>query len=200
MFPLGTVLVPRAGLPLHIFEPRYRALMMDCLQGEPEFGVVLIERGFEVGGNDERFRVGTVARIQEAAQLPDGRWVVRAVGTRRIRVDRWLADDPYPVALVDSLPEHPWRDGDEPHRSRAEAQVRRTLALAAELGQPAAPATVELSEDAVTAAWQLVALAPLGPIDQQRLLEIDQHGERLAVLAAMAEEEATVLAYRLSGA
>ena len=45
MFPLGTVLVPSAGLPLHVFEPRYRAMVHDCLAGEREFGVVLIERG-----------------------------------------------------------------------------------------------------------------------------------------------------------
>ena len=46
MFPLGTVLLPFAHLPLHIFEPRYRALVKDCLAGDGEFGVVLM-----VGGN-----------------------------------------------------------------------------------------------------------------------------------------------------
>src|ERR1700737_1153600 len=96
MFPLGSVLFPHLLLPLHIFEPRYRVLMFDCTRGEPEFGVVLIERGVEGGGSDERFRVGTVARILEAGELPDGRWVLNAVGTNRIRVDTWLPDDPYP--------------------------------------------------------------------------------------------------------
>jgi Lon protease-like protein len=200
MFPLGTVLVPSAPLPLHIFEPRYRTLMADCLQGEPEFGVVLIERGFEVGGHDERFGIGTVARIREAGQLEDGRWVLIAEGTRRVRVVEWLPDDPYPLAMVDDLAEQPWRDADQPTRQRAETQVRRTLAMLAELGQPADPATFELADDPVKAAWQLVAIAPLGPLDKQRLLELDDHGERLEALAALAEEEATVLAYRLSGA
>jgi Lon protease-like protein len=200
MFLLGTVLVPSAPLPLHIFEPRYRTLMADCLQGEPEFGVVLIERGFEVGGHDERFGIGTVARIREAGQLEDGRWVLIAEGTRRVRVVEWLPDDPYPLAMVDDLAEQPWRDADQPTRQRAETQVRRTLAMLAELGQPADPATFELADDPVKAAWQLVAMAPLGPLDKQRLLELDDHGERLEALAALAEEEATVLAYRLSGA
>jgi Lon protease-like protein len=200
MFPLGMVLVPSAALPLHIFEPRYRALMTDCLKGEPEFGVVLIERGVEVGGNDERFAVGTVARIQEAGQLPDGRWVILAIGTRRVRVAEWLPDDPYPVARVDTLPEPPWREDHLASRSQAETQVRRALALASELGQPAPPSTVDLSDDPVTAAWQLVAVAPVGPMDKQRLLGIDDHGERLTLLANLAEEAAAVLAYRLSGA
>ena len=58
MFPLGTVLFPHAPLPLHIFEPRYRALVQECIDGDGEFGVVLIERGFEVGGGDTRFGTG----------------------------------------------------------------------------------------------------------------------------------------------
>ena len=86
MFPLGTVLVPGAMLPLHVFEPRYRALVADCIAGEPEFGVVLIERGSEVGGGDARFDVGTRARIVQIAELPDGRYALSTVGLRRIRV------------------------------------------------------------------------------------------------------------------
>jgi Lon protease-like protein len=200
MFPLGSVLLPWAVLPLHIFEPRYRVLMFDCTrESEPEFGVVLIERGFEVGGQDQRFGVGTVARIVEGAELPDGRWVLRAVGTRRIRVAEWLPDDPYPVALVDDLSEPPWQDADQVQRVEAEAQVRRSLTLLTELGEPGPPATVELAEDPVVASWQLVAVAPLGSFDKQRLLETDEHGERMRMLAAMADEQATMLAYRLSG-
>lgn len=53
MFPLGTVLLPGAILPLHVFEPRYQQLVRDCLDApEHEFGVVLIDRGSEVGGGD----------------------------------------------------------------------------------------------------------------------------------------------------
>ncbi len=64
MFPLGTVLLPGQTLPLHVFEPRYRELVRVCLDGDGTFGVVLIERGSEVGGGDVRApNVGTVARI-----------------------------------------------------------------------------------------------------------------------------------------
>ena len=76
MFPLGSVLFPHAALPLHVFEPRYRALVEDCLAGEPDFGVVLIERGSEVGGGETCFGVGTVTRIVEAGQFPDGRYAL----------------------------------------------------------------------------------------------------------------------------
>src|SRR3954447_12098654 len=100
MFPLGSVLLPSVFLPLHVFEPRYRALTEHCLAGEREFGVVLIERGSEVGGGDVRSPVGTVARILEAVQFDDGRWALGVVGTRRVRVTAWLDDDPYPRAEV----------------------------------------------------------------------------------------------------
>ena len=105
MFPLGSVLFPslvaaaarvRAALP--------RPGRTHCSTASSrEFGVVLIERGSEVGGGDVRTDVGTVARIVEAAELPDGRWALAAVGVRRIRVVEWLPDDPYPRAEVERL-------------------------------------------------------------------------------------------------
>ncbi len=110
MFPLGTVLLPGGVLPLHVFEPRYRQLVIDCLNddsGDPEFGVTLIERGSEVGGGDQRSAVGVVGRMVQVDALPGGRYAVVAVGTRRFRVNAWLPDDPYPLADVDE-----WRDVD----------------------------------------------------------------------------------------
>jgi Lon protease-like protein len=200
MFPLGTVLFPHMVLPLHVFEPRYRVLMHDCTRAEgaePEFGVVLIERGREVGGADDRFGAGTLARIVEAAELPDGRWVLSTLGTRRIAVDEWLAADPYPLAMVRELEERPWSSADDTPLAEAERLVRRALALVAELGRRAVPATVALAEDPDVAAWQLVAIAPLGPLDRQGLLEAPDHGSRLDALSTLVEEEISVLAYRL---
>ena len=66
MFPLGTVLFPHALLPLRVFEPRYRLMTQRVLGADSEFGVVLIERGSEVGGGDTRFGIGTIALIVRA--------------------------------------------------------------------------------------------------------------------------------------
>lgn len=199
MFPLGTVLFPRMGLPLHVFETRYRALTRDCLDGNGEFGVVLIERGREVGGGDTRFGVGTVALIAEAAELPDGRWVMLATGTRRIRISCWLPDDPYPVALVENIADPPDEVPDAEQLELATRAVRRALALQAELGgQQGVPATVTLHEEPEVAAWQLCAVAPVGPVDQQRLLEVPDVTSRLHLLTELASAAAEMLAYRLS--
>src|SRR5262245_61599087 len=105
MFPLGTVLFPYALLPLQVFEPRYCVMLRHVLDGDGEFGAVLIERGRGVGGGDTRFDVGTLARIVQVAELPDGRYAVSPVGLHRSRVRRWLDDDPYPRAEVDALDE-----------------------------------------------------------------------------------------------
>lgn len=200
MFPLGSVLFPHILLPLHVFEERYRALVADCLRQTQEFGVVLIERGIEVGGGDVRFDVGTVARIREAVELGDGRWALLGVGTRRVRVVSWLPDDPYPLALVEDLPDVTPGAEASPALDAAEAAVRRALALAGELDEAPVPSTFELAPDAHVAVWQLAASAPLGPVDQQRLLEVDDSVERLELLAKLAADAAAVLSFRLAGA
>jgi Lon protease-like protein len=206
LFPLGTVLVPSEVLPLHIFEPRYRALMDDLTGGgdglpafESEFGVVLIERGSEVGGGEVRRQVGTFAHLLEASRLPDGRWVVAVVGTRRFRVDEWLADAPYPRAEVSELDEATtWDPADDERLAESERLVRRALALATELGEGRSPIAFELADDPRIAVWQLCALAPIGPWDRQRLLETEDLGDRLRDLAAVVDETAGVLAFRLA--
>ncbi|HEX2039929.1 MAG TPA: LON peptidase substrate-binding domain-containing protein [Acidimicrobiales bacterium] len=198
MFPLGTVLFPHAVLPLHVFEERYRTLVADCLETGHEFGVVLIERGSEVGGGDTRFPVGTVARIREATPLPDGRWILVTYGTRRIRVATWLPDDPYPVALVEDVPEPRLPDIALRAVDDAARLVRRALSLKAELGEPAPSSRFELDDDVHAAAWQLAALAPLSPVDHQRLLETDDPEQRLTLLTALAQDAGDLLAYRLS--
>jgi Lon protease-like protein len=200
MFPLGTVLFPTMPLSMHIFEPRYRVLVHDCLKAGGEFGVVLIERGHEVGGGDERFGVATVARIREAGEYPDGRWDISTTGGRRVGIVTWLPDDPYPVALVAERPDI----GDDLLTADdvvpAERAVRRALALLEELGElPRAPSNFVLPPDPRSAMWQLAVIAPLSALDQLGLLEADDARPRLRLLADLVTEASDVLAYRLSG-
>ncbi|MBV8161936.1 MAG: LON peptidase substrate-binding domain-containing protein [Acidimicrobiia bacterium] len=198
MFPLETVLFPGMVIPLHVFEPRYRALTRHCLDGDRRFGVVLIERGSEVGGGDVRVSVGTCGRIAEAAELPDGRWLLMVIGVERVGVCRWLPDDPYPQAEIELLPDAPAGAEAADNRAAVQRLLRRALALKAELGEPAGPATVELDPDPARAAYQAAALAPLATLDRQRLLEQDGPDQRLAQLVSGLAEEVRVLAQRAS--
>ncbi len=199
MFPLGSVLVPSLALPLHVFEPRYRALVQTCLAGDREFGVVLIERGSEVGGDDVRSDVGTVARITEAAELPDGRWALGAVGVRRLRVRAWLPDDPYPQADVDDWPDAEAGPECADRAAAVVARLRQALALAAEAGDAVAPATIGLSDDPVLVGHQAAAIAPIGPLDQQRLLRSATPEDRLEALDELLIDAIEVLGLRLAG-
>jgi Lon protease-like protein len=198
MFPLGTVLFPSAVLPLHVFEPRYRAMVRDCLAADREMGVVLIARGSEVGGDDVRTDVGTVARLVEAQELPDGRWALVAVGARRLRVERWMPDDPYPIAEIEDWPDPEPEPGLAARTAEVQARLRTVLALAAEAGDATAPATIELSPDPVLAGHQMSAVAPLGSLDQQALLGAATPEARLDRLAELLDEVDQVLRMRLA--
>ncbi len=202
MFPLGSPLLPGAVLPLHVFEPRYRQLVQDCLAADvPEFGVVLIERGSEVGGGDQRTNWGTVARMTQVAETADGRYAVVAVGTRRIRVNAWLPDDPYPVADVDDWPDaDPDAAGLAEQVAQVHARVRRALALAIELGDVSGDPDPPISDDPLVASYHLSALAPLGPADRHRLLGAAGPGARLALLDQMLDDVEALAQFRLRDA
>jgi Lon protease-like protein len=199
MFPLGSVLLPGTLISLHVFEPRYRALARHCMAGDRRLGVVLIERGSEVGGGDVRFDVGTRATIADAVELDDGRWVMVLAGEDRVRVQQWLPDDPFPRAEVLPCADRPAAPGASARRDDLERVLRRVLAMKAELGEAADGATVDLSEDPAVATWQAVGLAPLGPLDAQRVLGTDGVAERLGMVLSLLEEEAAVLAQRVAG-
>lgn len=178
MFPLGTVLFPGARLPLHVFEERYQVMMAEVLSQEPRaFGVVLIERGSEVGGGDARSDVGTTAVVEHVERADDGRYGLVVRGTNRFTVTQWLVDDPYPQAMVDWVVDEP----DTVASETAVAAVRRLEALFSELGARAQPAPADDSP------WGLCARLPVNPLDRQRLLACDDVAARLALVTELAE-------------
>ena len=182
MFPLGTVLLPTAVLPLHVFEPRYRALARRCVDGDEPFGVTLIERGNEVGGGDVRTDVGCLARIVQHQELPDGRWGLACLGTDRIRVTEWLPDDPYPRAVVTKWPD-PEPEADlGPTVIAMELLLREILTMGAAAGWTVPPADIELSDDPVVFGYQVTALSPMGPFDRYRSLAASSPAARLTLL------------------
>ncbi|WP_373877446.1 LON peptidase substrate-binding domain-containing protein [Herbiconiux flava] len=178
MFPLGSVLFPFMPIPLRVFEPRYLTMVGRLLdEDEPgfEFGVVLIERGPEAGGGDERASVGTMARLVSVAAGADGLLIV-GLGTRRFTVERWIDEDPYPRAELSMLPDLEWSEELAALRAEAEAVVRRAIARVTESESGSESGSqseddIELSEDPGTAVWQLAAIAPLGEYDRYTLVK-----------------------------
>lgn len=180
MFPLGSVLFPGMPLPLRVFEPRYVAMLAAVLeQSEPEFGVVLIERGSEVGGGDVRFTVGTVARIVTVDQTDDA-IVLLATGAGRFEVARWLDDAPFPRAEVRDLAPLDLVGSTPAELDAAEATVRATIARVSEFLELPWPADVELSADPTERTWQVAGIAPLNSLDQYGLLRSTSASELLS--------------------
>lgn len=99
LFPLSIVLFPGMALPLHIFEPRYRDMMADCLADQAPFGVVLTVAE-SAPGQEAPAKVGTLARIADYEHLPDGRYNLLALGTRRFQVLETRHERPYLTGLV----------------------------------------------------------------------------------------------------
>lgn len=178
MFPLSSVLFPAMPLNLRIFEERYLKLLGDLLGEEtPEFGVVLIERGQEVGGGEKRMSVGTIASVDEIGTT-DQFYGLQSVGSKRFRVNAWLPDDPYPIADIDFLPDLIWDDNLMPARVHLETKVRRLLAFASEFGDLQYGSDVQFSDDPMEACWQLAGVLPIGELDQLDLLK-SQSAEEL---------------------
>jgi len=171
MFPLGSVLFPGMPLALRVFEERYLKMMGAILEEDtPQFGVVLIERGHEVGGGEKRFDVGTLAEVLEIA-APDGPLAVVARGTKRFRVANWLDDDPYPRAEVELLDSLASDSDTDDFLHETEQVVRNTLRYLESLTDDMPwSADIDLSSDDEERLWQLAGISPLGPLDHQDFL------------------------------
>lgn len=198
MFPLGTVLLPGMALPLRVFEPRYVTMMSRVLDADPPaFGVALIERGSEVGGGDVRTDVACVARVHSAEVGADGHVMLLVVGTHRIRVLRWLPDDPYPVAVVTDWPdESPGRDEAAPDLDLLTVETLVVAESAARLGGGTLPGDLRFSDDPAARVFQLATIAPLGPLDRLRVLAAASLAERVAVLGDAVHEQRILLEAR----
>ncbi len=197
LFPLRSVLFPSMVLPLHIFEPRYRALIERVMDGDGLFGVVLIERGSEVGGDDHRSDFGTMTKVIEAEQLSDGRWAVITVGVERFKVTNWLPDDPYPVAETTPWPDESATDDlSEPYEQLV-GKFRRCMALAAESGVNVGPLP-ETFENVELGSMQMSALAPLAAHDKQQLLGASGSATRIAMLDTMLTDALELIEFRLT--
>ena len=206
MFPLQSALLPDEDLPMQIFEPRYTALIRDCMRDDdPRFGVVLISHGREVGGGDARCDVGTVARITDCVDLAgSGRFVLRCRTGERIRVCDWLPDDPYPRAMVQAWPDEP---GEPVIAGQLEELEDRVMALferiaaARDFSLPERDVLLGNAADTVDPGARLYALAarvPIGAADRYSVLAAPSAAERLAALSEAVDSVAAVIEFQLS--
>ncbi|WP_448221577.1 LON peptidase substrate-binding domain-containing protein [Gordonia iterans] len=202
MFPLEHPLLPGEPLTLNVFEPRYRSLVADVLAGDGRFGVVLISRGSEVGGGDERCDVGTVAQLIGHRVLVNDQIQLACRGTDRLRVTAWLEDSPYPRADVELWPDDPigrdeWALARIPFTSvLAEAQALYDE-VSARSGRP--PVTLGAPDDLPPTEYtfRTAATLPLGAADRYAILSAHGARERLDAMIRAVDDVLPILRDRL---
>ncbi len=182
MFPLGMVVFPYQRVGLCVFEPRYHRLLAD-VTGQRSFGTCLIERGSEVGGNDERTSVATVVDVLGSHGLSNGQTLIVVEGVGCVEVERWLEDDPYPRARV---AERCCDDVavDSALLASTESAVRALRALQSEIvADQCLQRNVPMDDDPSIRTWQLCALTPMSVLDQFKVLSLSDPNARLKLIA-----------------
>jgi len=182
LFPLNTVLFPGAVLNLHIFEPRYKQMVSECLEGGEAFGVCLIRDGDEAGDSDVMpYEVGTTAEIGDVTQLENGRYYISTVGRRRFRVERVIAREPFLMVDVSYLPEDEIDDAVAVETLAREIRevFNDYLRLLVEFS--GMHADVEFPDDPVDASFLIGDALQVADSMKQRLLELSSTEQRLTV-------------------
>jgi Lon protease-like protein len=180
LFPLRLVLLPRAYLPLHIFEERYKEMIGDCLQNQWEFGVLLVrESSVE--------NIGCTASIAEVVRrYPDGRMDILVQGRRRFEVSSLNQEKSY----LRGKPEFFDDDEAEPPAEELRQQARERYARLVELVESDEPPSKEppsaLTDEQLS--FQIMAELPAELDWKQNLLELRSERERLVRVSAYLQQ------------
>ncbi len=196
LFPLSLVLFPGATIPLHIFEPRYREMLADCMEGERRFGLIFLPDGvaeLELPPG----HVGCVAHIEQVKRFADGRANILVTGESRFALEHFRETD-HPYHVADLLPVE---DVAEPADALAaparvlQASFERVARAARELTDDRAPIP-DVGEDPSMLAFRVASLIDLDRTTRQRILASRSASERLHELEAILSSAAPSLEQR----
>ena len=179
LFPLpGVALFPDLPLPLHIFEPRYKAMVKDALSGDRLIGIVQV-RPNQDGVPPPVFSIGCAGRIEAVSQLGDGRSNIVLRGVCRFAIEKEVEDSeaPYRVArvhpLIESILDEEALTDSLAHVLNEIGQIDEGMSLLARTDE--APKALVIN--------MLAQLLPLGDLERQSLIEAPSVDERAQLLA-----------------
>ena len=179
LFPLHVVLFPDMPLPLHIFEPRYREMILRCREKKSPFGITLIQSGADIGAEAVPRQVGTLARIAQYEEMADGRMNILVFGESRFRITKTFHDKPYLSAAIELIGE------EEADLARIESDFHAVAALFrtyleslfAMTGRTLS--TLQLPQDPEYLSYAVASVLQVPPQEKQSLLEITDTSHRL---------------------
>jgi ATP-dependent Lon protease len=182
LFPLPIVLVPTERVPLHIFEPRYRELVGECIERGDEFGILLHQ------APGAMMRIGTRAAVSEVLRmLPDGRMHIAVEGGERFRLVEMHDDRSFLTGTVETVVD----DDDPPD----ENDVDRVLAFFGQLQETVGSTREPPRRDAPMLDFEIVARVDFGATEKQELLELSSPRTRYGRLVELLERALEVLTY-----
>lgn len=169
MFPLGTPCLPGEFLPLRVFESRYMVMLEHLLAvSEPQFGVVMIDRGSEVGGGEVRRSVGSRVSLVRVEPQDSGHFAVLGIASERIRVVEWLEDAPYPQAIVET-----W------HEKSADWNVDPSMFPRLNVLSESSSLAHVPSDQRI---YAIAAAIGTGSLDRQKILEAHEPFDRMKIM------------------
>jgi len=171
LFPIGIVALPTELVPLHIFEPRYKTMIGECLERESEFGIVWL--------SDEGLRpIGCACEISEVVdRTEDGRMNILTRGTRPFRIVERQSELPYPAGEVEFLDEKP----EEPDQ----AALEEARDIYADLVEQATDERPDQERLAAMGAYEMAATVDFGLEAKQGLLDLRSENARLRLVTRL---------------
>jgi len=183
LFPLDTVLFPYAPMQLHVFEPRYRELMRECMNNDRPFGIVLVRSGSDSAGSAEPYMVGTAVRIVQVHTYEDGRLDVQVQGERRFRIRRIDDSKPYLVGMVEPVVELEVEETDQAQTVINQARQSFQNYVEVLFSKHELNVQVRFPSDPVALSFTIANFLTIENIEKQRLLELTDTVERLQGLS-----------------
>ena len=183
IFPLPLVLFPGASQLLHIFEPRYREMLADCMKGDQRFGISWVDPQGKEDPAPDPGSVGCVAEVRASTALADGRSNILTVGEERYTLLSYLdRQTPYRVGRVETFADHP-----ESHLDTAELTAKvshefRAFAAAMSALTDSMSNAPEMAEDPMALSFQVAAALEIEGKLKQELLITRSTRQRLEML------------------
>lgn len=183
IFPLPVVLFPKAYLPLHIFEERYKSMINHAIENDEPFGIIFFD-----DLNERMLSTGCSTTITKVKRLPQGRLNILTLGERRFEVRRIIEEVPYIRAEVEYFDDHTIEESTEPLVDDIHQAVKDILHLSSKLVDKEVKLAGEIPITPVELSFWIAANFYGSPRDQQDLLElvdtVDRLDEEFAILDA----------------
>jgi hypothetical protein len=197
IFPLpNAVFFPKTLLPLHVFEPRYRAMVEDALQGQNRIGVVLLKEGWEQDyfGNPSVYDIACAGDIQNSERLSDGKFNILLYGMSRIKILDFIQKKPYRIAEVEYLRDLQFQKESFNEGQEVENFIHLVRRYLIELGIKDADELLKLQSHSLESIVnQVASMLDFSSREKQTLLELNLLEERFENLQMMLKDRLTSL-------